>query len=69
MVPHMPEEESDYDPTMLLPPTPISDDDDSFKDEDEPMEEEGKHAEEFGGVRTNSSPHPDSSSHQDSEEI
>lgn len=79
-MPHSPvSEEAEYDPWMLRPPTPAyvedpSKDEDSFKDE-EPFKDEEldgvgeQHDAETGGDPTDSSPYPDSSSHDDSDDI
>lgn len=67
MVLCMPETENDYDPVMPLPPTPVSADEDPFEDEEEPNEEE-QPGDEIGGVPVDSSPYPDSFSHQNTHE-
>ena len=65
VVPHTPEEETNYDLTMPIPPTPVSANDELFEDEEDPIKNKEQHDEEFGGVPADSSPYPDSSSHQD----
>lgn len=43
VVPHTPEEESDYDLNIPLPPIPIFANDESFEDEEERIEYEEQH--------------------------
>lgn len=66
-MPYTPNTESDYDPMMPLPFTPISikGDDEPFEDEEETIEEDEQHDEEFDGKLIDSSPYPDSSFHDD----
>lgn len=63
VVSHTLEAASDYDPMMSLTLTQILGDDEPF--EEDPIKEEEKHHEEFGGVPVGSSPYPYSSSHDD----
>lgn len=64
---HTLEMESNYDMVMPLSHTPVSveEDDESFEDEEEPIEKDEQHDEEFGGVPADSSPYSDSSSLDD----
>ncbi|CAI9284662.1 unnamed protein product [Lactuca saligna] len=68
VVPRTPEEESDYNSRMYLPPILVSTDEEPFEYEEKSSEDEEHPVDEIGGVHANSSPYPDSTSNQDREE-
>lgn len=61
-MPRTTEKESVYDPTIPLPPIPISGDEEPFADDEEPSEEE-KPSNGIGGVPTDRSSYQDLSSY------